>query len=69
MSLRGECSSRKINQKLKHELIRGKVFIDIEEDRLEVFWYIEIFNNKRRRHQHLGCLSSVEYDKKNEIVA
>ena len=73
MSLKGDPWSNAVQenffQKLKHEFIRGRLFANIEEARSEVFWYIEIFYNKRRRHQHLGYLSPVEYEKKHEIVA
>ena len=37
-------------QKLKYELIRGRVYGSIEEAKKELFWYIEIFYNRRRRH-------------------
>lgn len=56
-------------QKLKRKLIRGRKYCTIEETRKELFWYIEIFYNKRRRHQYLGYLSPEEYEKKHSSVA
>lgn len=56
-------------QKLKQEYIKDRNFINIAEAKKEVFWYIEIFYNNRRRHKYLGYLSPSEYEKKHEVVA
>lgn len=56
-------------QKLKHEFIRGKKFTNLEEVRKEVFKYIEIFYNMRRRQKELGYISPNEYKKAHEVVA
>jgi len=34
--------------------------------RTAVFEYIEAFYNRQRRHSHLGYLSPVEYENRNE---
>ena len=56
-------------QKLKYKLIRGRVYGSIEEAKKELFWYIEIFYNRRRRHQYLGYISPEEYELKYGSVA
>jgi putative transposase len=33
-----------------------------QEARLEVFWYIEVFYNRSRRHAALGYLSPVAFE-------
>ena len=73
MSLKGDPWSYAVQenffQKLKHEFIRDRVFSNLEEARKEVFWYIEVFYNMRRRHKYLGYISPLEYEKAHEIVA
>jgi transposase InsO family protein len=39
---------------LKKELTRGETFATWEEARASVFEYIEIFDNRERRHSSLG---------------
>ena len=67
MSLKGDPWSNAVQenffQKLKYEFIRGRVFSNLEETRKEVFWYIKVFYNMRRRHSYLGYISPVEYEK------
>ncbi len=73
MSLVGDPWSNAVQenffQKLKHEFIFSKKFINLKEVRKEVFEYIEIFYNMRRRQKDLGYISPVEYEKAHEVVA
>jgi len=40
-----------------------------QEAREDIFWYIEIFYNPRRRHQALGYLSPLEFKRSMEKLA
>ena len=48
--------------KLKTEWVHGKRYATREEARLDVFKYIELFYNRKRRHAALGYLSPVAYE-------
>ena len=48
---------------LKKERIRKTIYKTRDEARSEIFDYIEVFYNRRRRHSHLGNVSPVEYEK------
>lgn len=55
---------------LKAELIPlGKKFISLEEAKLEMFEYIEVYYNKKRLHSTLGYMSPVEYEEKMKVLA
>jgi len=41
-----------------------KKFTTREEARRDIFWYIEIFYNRKRRHQALDYLPPVEYKRR-----
>jgi putative transposase len=47
---------------LEKELLRRERFATREHARMRVFWYIECFDNPRRRHSSLGYLSPTEYE-------
>ena len=47
----------------KRERIRRKVYATREEWRADVFDYIEMFYNPKRRHSSSGGLSPVDYEK------
>jgi putative transposase len=47
---------------LKKELIHGRSWPAKAELRTDVFEYIEIFFNRRRRHSTLGMLSPVQFE-------
>ena len=55
--------------KLKQEYIKSRNFTSIAEAKKEVFRYIEVFYNIKRRHRYLGYLSPDEYENKQEVVA
>ena len=55
---------------LKAELMpEGKRFRSLEEAKLEIFEYIEVYYNKKRLHSTLGYMSPVEYEEKQEVLA
>jgi putative transposase len=50
---------------LKVELINGKTYNTHQEAKTAIFEYIEGFYNRQRRHSYIGCLSPVDFEKKN----
>ncbi len=67
MSRRGNCHDNAVAesffQLLKRERIRRRIYIDREEARRDVFDYIEMFYNPKRRHSYSNRLSPVDYEK------
>jgi transposase InsO family protein len=49
---------------LKKEKIYRRKYDTIEEVKKDVFWYIELFYNRRRRHSTLQYMTPVEYLRK-----
>ena len=47
---------------LKKELVRGEEFATRDEARAELFEYIEVFYNRKRRHSTLGYRSPAEFE-------
>jgi putative transposase len=47
---------------LKKERVRRRTYRTIAEARADLFDYIEVFYNRKRRHEHLGGVSPVEYE-------
>jgi len=70
MSRKGNCWDNAPQEsffgKLKTEWIRNRSYETIEEARKEVFWYIEIFYNRVRRHASLGYVSPVQFEEQHE---
>lgn len=66
MSRRGNCYDNAVAesffQLLKRERIRRKIYIDRDEARRDVFNYIEMFYNPKRRHSYAGNVSPVEFE-------
>ena len=58
MSRRGNCYDNAVAERffwsLKHEWTRHETYANLEEARLSVFKYIEVFYNRQRLHQSLG---------------
>ncbi|ATN35931.1 hypothetical protein ACO34A_19180 [Rhizobium sp. ACO-34A] len=52
---------------LKRERIRRRVYRSRDEARRDVFDYIEMFYNPKRKHVRNGMLSSVEFEKQQKI--
>ena len=66
MSRRGNCYDNAVAESffhlLKTERVRRKTYKTREEARQDVFDYIEIFYNPKRRHANNGMLSPVEFE-------
>ena len=66
MSRRGNVAESFFNL-LKRERIRRKVYRSRDEARQDVFDYIEMFYNQKRKHVRNGMLSPVEFEKQQKI--
>ena len=68
MSLRGNCHDNAVAesffQLLKRERIKRKIYTSREDARSDVFDYIEMFYNVKRRHDFNNQLSPVEFEKR-----
>lgn len=66
MGSRGDCYDNAVAESffatLKKELIHGRSWPSKAELRTEVFEYIEVFYNRRRRHSTLGYRSPADYE-------
>lgn len=71
MSRRGNCHDNAVAesffQLLKRERIKRKTYTTREEARTDVFDYIEMFYNARRRHGFNNQLSPVGYEKQYKM--
>jgi putative transposase len=65
MGSKGDCFDNAVAESffatLKKELIHGRSWPSKAELRTEVFEYIEVFFNRRRRHSTLGMLSPAQF--------
>ena len=52
---------------LKKEKIRRHIFKTREAARAELFDYIEVFDHRARRHQHLGNMSPAAYEEQMAV--
>lgn len=68
MSRRGNCHDNAVAesffQLLKRERIRRKTYLTRDEARQDIFDYIEMFYNPKRRHSYSGRLSPMEYERR-----
>ncbi|WP_457468714.1 IS3 family transposase [Pseudomonas sp. TE21394] len=68
MSRRGNCHDNAVAesffQLLKRERIRRRIYATRDEARSDIFDYIEMFYNPKRRHSSAMQLSPVEYEKR-----
>jgi putative transposase len=66
MGSRGDCYDNSVAESffatLKKELVDRRSWPEKAELRTEIFDFIEIFYNRRRRHSTLGMLSPVDYE-------
>ena len=71
MSRRGNCHDNAVAESffnlLKRERIRRRVYRSRDEVRRDVFDYIEMFYNSKRKHVRNGTLSPVEFEKQQKI--
>ena len=67
MRRRGNCHYNAVAENffplLKRERIRRKIYGTRDEARQDVFDYIEMFYNPKRRHSFSNDMSPVEYEK------
>ena len=70
MSRKGDCWDNACMESFfvsfKMEWIRDKKYVSFEEAKKDVFRYVEIFYNRRRRHASLGYVSPVKYEELSE---
>lgn len=70
MSRRGNCHDNAVAesffQLLKRERIKKKVYATREDARSDIFEYIELFYNSKRRHGFNDQLSPIEYENRYE---
>lgn len=52
---------------LKCELVNRRRYRTRAEARLDIFWYIEAFYNRQRRHSSLDYLSPLAYERRYEL--
>ena len=68
MSRRGNCHDNAVAesffQLLKRERIRRQTFVTRDAARSDVFDYIEVFYNNKRRHNSNNQLSPVKYEER-----
>ena len=69
MGSRGDCFDNAVAESffatLKKELVHGRTWPTKAELRTEVFEYIEVFFNRRRRHSTPGMLSPADYESRS----
>jgi len=69
MSRRGNCHDNAVAesffQLLKRERIRRQIYLARQDARADVFNYIEMFYNPKRRHNTSGDISPVEFEKRH----
>ena len=70
MSRRGNCYDNAVAESffhsLKTERIRRRIYSTRQEARSDIFHYIEIFYNRRRRHSFNDYLTPVEFEAQNK---
>ena len=52
---------------LKSEWVRGRIYETFEEAEKDIFHYIEVFYNRKRRHSSLGDVSPAVYEEMYEM--
>ena len=71
MSRRGNCHDNALAESffnlLKRERIRRRTYRSREEARRDVFDYIEMFYNPRRKHARNGMLSPVDFERQQKM--
>ncbi len=70
MSRRGNCHDNAVAESffqfLKRERIRKKIYSNKSEARTDIFEYIEMFYNSKRRHGSNGQRSPLDYEKAHQ---
>lgn len=52
---------------LKNEWVKDNIYESYEDGEKDIFNYIEVFYNRKRKHASLGNVSPVVYEKKHEM--
>ena len=65
MSRKGNCwdnaCAETFFSTIKSERLHHRTYKNLEEARLDIFWYIECFYNRQRRHQALDYITPVAF--------
>ena len=73
MSRRGNCHDNAVAesffQLLKRERIKKKIYLSRDEAKSDIFEYIEMFYNSKRRHGSIGQCSPLEYEMTHQQMA
>ncbi len=69
MSRRGNCHDNAVAesffQLLKRERVKRRIYATRDDARQDIFDYIEMFYNPKRRHGHNGNLSPIKYEERH----
>lgn len=72
MSRRGDCYDNAVAESffsnLKNELVHQCDFGSRDAARAAIFDYIEVFYNRKRRHQTLGYLTPVQFEQRSHVA-
>ena len=72
MSRQGECHDNAVMEsffsRLKDECVSRRRYRSRDDARSDIFDYIEMFYNPRRRHSSLGWISPVEFEKRATLA-
>ena len=71
MSRKGNCWDNAVAESffgsLKNEWIQKKIYETLEDAKKDIFNYVEVFYNRKRRHASLGNVSPVVYEEMYEM--
>jgi len=71
MSRKGNCWDNAVVESffgsLKNEWVQKKIYQTMEDAKKDIFNYIEVFYNRKRRHASLGYVSPVVYEEMYEM--
>ena len=71
MSRKGNCWDNACAESffgsLKNEWVQDKIYETYEDGKKDIFKYIEVFYNRKRRHASLGYVSPVVYEEMHEM--
>ena len=72
MSRRGNCHDNAVAEsffnRLKRERVRRRTYSSRAEARQDVFDYIEMFYNPKRKHARNGMLSPVNFERQQKTI-
>jgi transposase InsO family protein len=71
MSRKGNCWDNAVVESffgsLKNEWVKGKIYGTLDDAKKDIFNYIEMFYNRKRRHASLGYVSPAVYEEMHEM--